>query len=406
VILKAPLILPVDGPPIKDGAVVVEEETIAAVGPFRKIREDSPEKFTSAVELSDTVLLPGFVNAHSHLELTALRGFPYPGGFSQWIRKIVAAKPGVSTNDTARAIEEGIHWMLQTGTTTVGDHVSVGTDFWTILKSPLRGRLFIEILGVRREVAEDLLSIARDLERIFEKNSGRFHVNASPHSAHAVHPKVLPSIFESHRPLFSIHLAESDDEQALFEKNAGPLFDLIGERGTPLRFNQPSPLAYLEALNLLSDRVTAVHGNYFKESDAELLLKHRMSVVHCPTSHAYFSHPRFPLPELKRKGINVALGTDSLASGHSLSMLDQLQTAAKSYPEILPEEWIRMATINGAKALKMENEIGTLTPGKKADLIGIKVPEGALKNVLLATQAVLSAEKVEFSIISGQGPFY
>src|SRR5262249_51441924 len=221
----AHLILPVDGAPIQNGAVAVAGDTIAAIGPSQKIKEAFPEEFASALELPKTILMPGFVNAHSHLELTALKGLPYPGDFTQWVKKIVKEKPSLSPTVTAQGIEEGVTLMLESGITTVGDHVSFNTDLTTLLKSPLRGMLFIEVLGVNREVAEEVLAIAQDMEKIFEHSSSRFRVTVSPHSVHALHGRILLRLLDSNRSLFSIHLGESEDEDCLFHKNEGPLFD-------------------------------------------------------------------------------------------------------------------------------------------------------------------------------------
>jgi cytosine/adenosine deaminase-related metal-dependent hydrolase len=401
VILRAPFILPIDSPPLKNGAVLVQNDTIVAVGPADEIKKQAQEDSYS-IDLPTSILLPGFVNAHCHLELTSLKDLSYSGNFSNWIRKLVSLKPQVSENDYQRGLLQGIHWMLQSGITCVGDHVSFNTDLETIVKSPLRGVLFVEVLGVVKEVAKDLFEAAQNLEKIFGNSTSLFRITASPHSVHAIHPDILPKLFTETRPLLSIHLAESEDEKKLFYDKSGPLKDLIAEKNSeairewPL---QSSSIKHLHHLGLLSKQVMAVHCNYLDPEDINLLSHAQISVVHCPSSHAYFSHQSFPLEELKRKKINIALGTDSLASGTSLSMLDQLKLAEKNYPKTSSEEWIRMATLNGAKALKMDSLIGSITPGKKADLIAVKIESEKMNNPF---DEILRATKTHFVMIDGK----
>ncbi len=404
-IIRAPIVIPVDTPPLKNGAVAVEEDRIVAVGSAEEMGK-IPLKDSTSLYLPGSALLPGFVNAHSHLELTSLQDLPYPGNFSEWIGKVVERKPQISEEDYQKGILQGVEQMLRTGTTTVGDHVSFNTDLETILNSPLRGVLFVEVLGVVKEVAEDLLKSAEGFEKIYGDHP-RFRVVASPHSAHAVNPEILPRLFSKDRPVFSIHLGESEDEDLYFRKQSGPLYDFIRKRigdRSPLTAKDPnalSSLKMLHRLNLLSSKVMAVHCNYLDETDFDLIAQNQISVVHCPSSHAYFGHRPFPLNAFRQRGVNIALGTDSLASGHTLSMLDELRLARRNYPEITAEEWVRMATLGGAKALKMEGEIGSLTPGKKADLIAFSLPGGKDQPVDVYGE-VLKAERVHFTMIDGK----
>jgi len=402
VILRAPLIYPVDSPPIQDGAVLVRDERIVAVGPAPDIEKQAPAGLPQ-LDLPNSILLPGFVNAHSHLELTSLEGLAYPGEFTDWIRKVVEAKPKIAQEDYEKGIDEGVRRMIASGITTVGDHVSFNTDLEHILKSPLRGILFVEVLGVVREVAEDILGAAEEFERLYG-DSPRFRVIASPHSVHAVHRDILPKLFQSPRPVLSIHLAESEDEDRYFREKKGPLFDLIAQRNageireSPL---QSSAIRQLENLGLLSSQIMLVHGNYLDESDVDLVARHNISVVHCPSSRAYFFHRQFPLTRLREGKVNIALGTDSLGSGDSLSMLDQIRIARAHHPEVSAEDWIHFATLGGATALKMEKEIGSITPGKKADLIAFQM-KGKGQDPSEIVEQALQATRAHFVMIDGK----
>ncbi len=411
-ILSAPWILPIDQPLIQNGSIVIEKNRILDLGSSETIQKKYSSQDFIRIDLPGTVLTPGFVNAHSHLELTSLKKLEYPGNFTNWIRKVIELKPQTSDQDYQNGIQQGIDLMLQSGITTVGDHVSFNTDLELILKSPLRGILFIEILGVVKEVAETVLKNAEKLEQRFQNDSSLFQIYASPHSVHAVHPEILPKLFSKERKVLSIHLSESEEENEYFKDQSGPLYNFIANRRgeafslstDPSCSNEgkcfaPTAIQLLESQHLLSNQIMAVHCNYLDEKDFDLLEKYQISIVHCPSSHDYFSHQKFNLEECRKRNINIALGTDSLASGESLSILDQIRLAKKNYPDISSEEWIKMATLNGAKALKMENEIGSITKNKKGDIVGFKIKKGNSREMI---EELIESKKASFRMLNGK----
>ncbi|MBF0491387.1 MAG: amidohydrolase family protein [Deltaproteobacteria bacterium] len=388
-LIRVPYLLPISADPIQEAALLIEDDILVSIGRFEEVWKHPQSKTAIQIELPDTVLLPGFVNAHCHLELTALQGLQYPGSFSAWITKLIRAKSDLSVEQIQMGFQRGLAWLLQTGTTTVADHVSVGTDWSLLKKSPLRYQIFLESLGVNPELAEQIYELGEKSEVP--------HIHLSPHSVHALHPPLLEKLLKSSRPLFSIHLAESKEEEEYFKRGSGKLFEFIREKNPKSWFENltMSSIQYLNKKKLLSDKILAIHCNYVDDEDIQLLQKHKMSVVHCPSSHAYFGHQRFELEKLRQAGLNIALGTDSLSSGDSLSMLDQVRLARKNYPEIPASEWLRMLTLNGARALKMEREIGSLELGKKADIIGFKFSNfsGILEDL---AENVLEKKQVDF----------
>ncbi len=413
-LLRASYLLPISSPLIRDAAVLIDEEKdlILAVGSFEKIKQDPRTQNASLLSLEKTVLLPGFVNAHCHLELTALEGFSFEGTFTDWIRALVEKKSSLNEEDFNKSFEEGLQRLIQSGTTTVADHVSIGMDFSPLLQSKIRSQIILESLGVNPEVAQKLyeLGIEAEVENVF----------LSPHSAHSLSFPILEKLLRSERKFFSIHLAESAEEDEFFKKGSGKLFEFIQSRTNVCHSSEgwnpedinwipafagmtqaTSSLQYLEKHKLLSDRILAVHCNYVDDEDIALLQKNKMSVVHCPSSHKYFEHQPFPLEKLKAARINIALGTDSLSSGVSLSLLDQVRIAQKNYPDISSQDWLRTLTINGARALKMENEIGTIEEGKKADIIGFKMTNFSGPEEDLA-KLILKKEKVDFMMCRGE----
>jgi cytosine/adenosine deaminase-related metal-dependent hydrolase len=292
-------------------------------------------------------------------------------------------------------MHEGILALLRGGATALGDHFSVGANPEPLLRSPLRGKAFIEVLGVVPEVAADLARAAELLREQWASVPSRFDLIPSPHSVHALAPDVLSNLLADPSVPHSIHLAESDAEHRYFADQSGPLLDFIAERGSAFRRYAKSSFHALKRLGLLDSRVLAVHGNYLEAEELSLLGERGISLVHCPPSHAYFAHRPFPLEGARRAGVNIALGTDSLASGSTLSMLEVLRAVERSFPELRREEIFSMATEGGAVALRMQDQIGNLEAGKKADVIAVPWKGEA-------SQSLFSAHKVCFAMIDGE----
>lgn len=380
---------------LADAAVWVQGDKVRFAGPRAKLPEDArsdPEKIT----LPKLALMPGFVNAHAHLELSAFKDLPYPGSFTAWVRALLAAK-NLRRDPNESGFEEGIHQSLESGVTTVADHVSVTENLEPLLNSPLRGFAFVEVLGVVPEIAQDIYQAARLLRESCAEGNFRIRVVPSPHSVHALHPEILETLLHDSADLVSVHLGESEDEHRYFRDKSGPMHELIAERGSALKREAASSFRELDRLGLLTDRILAVHGNYLDPEEIQILRERKLSIVHCPLSHRYFSHRPFPLEDIRRAGINVALGTDSLASAASLSMFDVIRTFETRHRGVKRAEIFRMATENGAKALRMDGEIGSIAAGKKADIVGVPLPRGTDP-----LDAIFQAEKVSLSIIDGE----
>lgn len=405
ILLESPLLIPMDSAPIQQGGILIEANQIHDVGFARDLEKLYAKKIKQITCLNDTVLMPGFVNAHSHLELGSLKDFKYPGTFTAWIEKLVEAKNKMPAADYEKGILSGIDEMLKSGITCIGDHVSFNTDLVTLLNSPFRGYLFVEVLGVVKAMAEETFGFAKEFQKMFKKHKTLLKVIPTAHSVHALHPEIFKEVMDEDLPLYSIHLAESAEEDKYFKQQRGPLYDFIKDKGEipdqeiTLR---NSSIHYLEEKGFLSERVLAVHANYVDEEDLRRLGEKKASVVHCPSSHAYFHHRKFDFDGFRAQKINIALGTDSLASGESLSMLDQMRIGKKECPAIPARKWLRMATLHGAHALKMEEEIGSLTPGKKADVIGFEIPSDALQDAEKAMEEILKAKQVDFMMIDGK----
>ncbi len=354
----------------------------------------TPTSHARLTQLDDTVLLPGFINAHCHLELTALGSLPYPGSFVRWVEKLVTLKQTQLTPEVMKeGIQRGAKQLMESGVTTLGDHISWNTEWKTIIETPLRGILFGEALGLIPEVAQSLYSALKTIQQ--EAQNNRWMMTTSPHSVYALNPDILAEVMKKEAAPLSCHISESQEEDDYFANNSGELVQFIQSKGLEKIHTTPTPLNFLQQHGL--EKLLIIHANYISDADIALIKQHHLSIVHCPGSHAYFGHKAFPLKKYLDQGINIALGTDSITSNTTLDFLEELRVLKKNHPAISHEAILEMATMNGAKALRMDNEVGTLEVGKKADIIGFKIPSDSSP-----PEAIFNAKHADFMIIDGK----
>jgi cytosine/adenosine deaminase-related metal-dependent hydrolase len=377
-LLRARILLPISSPPIEDGAVLISGNRIAAFGRWSDLsRQSGP----SVTDLGEAILMPGLVNAHCHLDYTDMAGQPAPKQFPDWIKGLLARKAAASYADYAQGWLRGASMLLRNGCTTVADIEAVPEllpDVWS--STPLRIMSFLEITGVisKRPPAEIVRDAAAKIESL---HPSRGHAGLSPHALYSTTPELLRTAAETasrHRWQVTMHVAESVEEFDMFAYGCGPLFDWLKNQRDMSDCNRATPVEQVHQCGLLNERFLAVHANYLRTSDVELLARTKSSVVHCPRSHAYFGHKRFPYKELAAAGVNVCLGTDSLASVASsrqraleLNMFTEMQTFAEAHPGVPTREILRMATVHAARAIGLGGQIGEIAPNAFADLIAI-----------------------------------
>ena len=379
-LLRARIVVPVVGPPLENGAVRVLASRLTFVGPWR---DASPEGGEPQADLGEVILLPGLVNAHCHLDYTRMAGrLPPQRRFTDWIKLITAEKGGLSYADFAAAWLEGARQLLESGTTTVADIEAVPEllpEVWSA--SPLRVFSFLEMTGVksRRNPAAILAEVEA---RILSLSPTRVGLGPSPHAPYSTTPRLLDLVAaasQRHRWLVCSHVAESAEEFEMFTSGRGMMFDWLARNE---RDNSDcglgTPVQHLARHGLINRRFLAVHANYLLPADIEILASAGVSVVHCPRSHAYFQHAAFPLEALVAAGVNVCLGTDSLATtllerGKTprLDMFAEMRQFSRAYPGIPADTILRLATVQGAKALHLAGQVGELSPGALADLVAI-----------------------------------
>lgn len=379
-ILRARAVLPITAPPVADGAVFIVGRKIRAVMPWKELR---PHLREQALDLGDVVLLPGWVNAHCHLDYTDFAGqLAPPKTFTDWIGAITAFRTAWGYSDYARSWLRGAHQLLKSGVTTVGDIESMPDllpEVWDA--TPLRVFSFLEMTGIKsRRAPKDILREA--VEKIAALPHARNRAWLSPHAPYSTLPELLQRtavLARKRHWRVSVHVAESQQEYDMFQDARGTMHDWLQRNDREVSdCGLGSPVAHLARQKLLGENVLAIHVNCLGRGDATLLAKNQTSVVHCPRSHDYFRHPPFERARLANAGVNLCLATDSLATVRKtgkpkpeLDMFAEMRALADADKTISPAEILLMATVNGARALGLAGKIGELSPNACADLIAI-----------------------------------
>jgi cytosine/adenosine deaminase-related metal-dependent hydrolase len=397
-VLSADWVVPVDGPPIRDGAVGIEDGLITAVGPSAEVGEG--ERF------EDAVILPGFVNAHSHLEYAMYAGFGDGLSFGPWILIHIERKARIGLAEMESIARIGAAECLRSGITTVGDCSFKGAAVTACAELGLRAIVYLEVFGSDTTQLEGRFIEHR--ERVEEHLSDRVRLGVSPHAPYSCSPELYAACLELGLPL-ATHLNESADELAWLSSGTGPWEALAVELPPPLG---ESGIRGLARRGLLSQRMVAAHCVKVDAEEISLLAENDVAVVHCPRSNAVLGCGIAPLAELRAAGLRVGLGTDSPASAPSFDMFDEMRTAlyaARARDErpdaLSAADTLELATLGSARALGLNGEIGSISPGKQADLTVLSLAESPfLPWEDPVTAAVLggSPERVVATLVSGE----
>jgi aminodeoxyfutalosine deaminase len=395
--LRARFVFPVDRPPIENGVVTFDGEKITGVA--------TATDASHITDLGNVALMPGLVNAHTHLEFSYLREpLGHPGiGIVEWIRLIIAER---ARGDKSRLenLAAGWHESVSSGVAEIGD-ISTGPEL-----VPAGVTQFHEVIGFSRARAESSL-IA--LVKKIDDAAGRTNANnanlergvsnscgISPHAPYTVSPILLRALVTAaHRrnlPM-AMHIAESREELQLLRDGTGPFHELLDERSMWDPEAIPHGSTAFDFLTMLANapRALIIHGNYLDDDELEFLATHRdrMSLVYCPRTHAYFRHSPYPLAKALATGVRVALGTDSRASNPDLSLLSEMRYITQVHPAIDTEDVLRMGTLNGAEALGRDAEVGSITPGKVANLVAVPLPDDINGNAQDALTSILASNE-------------
>jgi cytosine/adenosine deaminase-related metal-dependent hydrolase len=408
-------IVPVSAPPIAHGTLVERAGRIVWVG----TRDDAPalEPRDADVDLGDAVLLPGLVNAHCHLELTTMRGFLDGLGFREWVLRLTSARRAVLDEaallDSARlGVEEGV----RAGITTFADTGDSGTGFDAMLERGVRGICYREVFGpdpaqCQRAVAE----LREKVERMRARETTLVRAGLSPHAPYTVSDPLYVATAALARELaapVAVHIAESAIESELVTAGAGAFADGLRQRGISVSPRARSPIALLDALGVLDVDPLLIHCVRVDEDDIRAIADHRCAVAHCPASNARLAHGIAPLAELLAVGLDVGLGSDSVASNDRMDLLDEARqallfaTARSREPNTLSAaQALELATLGGARALRLDGEIGSLEAGKAADLTAFQLNargRGPTHDPVAAAVLALAGSPASFVAVAGR----
>lgn len=389
-VIRADWVAPMDGPLIRDGAVAFRGGTILGVGAASDLllRFSNAETFHRPGNL----LLPGLVNAHTHLELSEFSSGKPPADFVDWVVRLVPRGPlnlRAIHESVARSVPLGVRQCLRFGVTCVGDisrHCTITRPLLT--NGPLRVVSYGEIqaMAQRRGLLEERLSIATDAAYA----SSHLRIGLSPHAPYSVeapgYERCLRIAGRAALPL-ATHLAETAGEAPFLADHTGrfrELWDGLGAWDDDVPTYPGGPIRFAESLGLLHYRRTLLaHVNYCDDAELDLLARGTASVAYCPRTHAYFGHPPHRWREMLARGINVAVGTDSCASSPDLNLVEELRLLRKIAPAFPAEELWKLATTRAARALDEHGSRGSLRAGAAADFV-VFPAEGndPLQNVL------------------------
>ncbi|HEY6205564.1 MAG TPA: amidohydrolase family protein [Chthoniobacterales bacterium] len=402
-ILRARVVVTMDGPPIADGAVAISGDRVVDIGRFGKIKVQHSGEI---VDLGERALLPGLINSHCHLDYSCLRGkILRPKSFSEWIRAINAERAELSEADYLESIQAGFTEAKKFGTTTIANLTGV-PQLISQLEPPIRAWWFAELIDVRQPGrANQIVDLAVESLGRAQPLGAPLQWGLAPHALYTASADLFRRCEEIARRdevLLTTHLAESREEMEMFRDASGALYEFLKEIGrsmsdcggrTPIEVflgrggspNRSEPDWHLRAIGV-NRSYLLVHANELETGDFDLLNESasNISIVHCPRSHAYFGHARFQFERLRDVGCNICLGTDSLASNSDLSLFAEMRQFRNMFPSVSREEILRMVTVNAARALRQESHLGKICARAQADFVAVPIGHGDLFEEIIA----------------------
>lgn len=382
-VFHADHVLPGDARPIADGAVVVAPHgEVLDVGPAAEILpRHAASTSVVVVERIRGVVLPGLVNAHIHVELSAMRGRVGGGrGFVDWVDSLIAQRPEVGPDETAEAVDSAVEELARAGTVAVGEVTNSLAAVGPLSRRGIGGCIFHEVFGQdRATVLQRVEGLRAELdERVPSWPSGDLTYAPAPHTLYTTHEDAVRALLESAKrygTLTSLHLAEHAPERRAIEHGDGPVPQWLVARARQSPEWPKIPLFdYAERLGALSPMVLLVHLTEARSEELERVAAKGAPVVLCPRSNLHIEVKLPPLLAVRSAGIEAALGTDSLASNASLDVLAEAKALADRFPSVPAWELVKMATWNGARALG-RTDLGRFAKGARPGVLAI---EGAV----------------------------
>jgi cytosine/adenosine deaminase-related metal-dependent hydrolase len=420
-IYRADWVIPVDAPVLPDGGVAVRGDRIVAVGPAPRLLADHPG--ADFVDTGRSILMPGFVNCHSHIEYTTFRGILDDAEFGDWIISLVDIKASLTPDEYLASARLGAMEAVASGITTIADTSYGAVTIEAAGAMGLRGRVYLEVFGVDdAHFDETMADVERRLSEAQATTPPLFEVGLAPHAPYTVSSRLYQAVSALARERgikVMSHVAESREELTYIRSGSGKFaHDYREKMGWERMLVQPygvTPIKYLQQWDVFDRDFLAVHCVNLTKDDIRILRSKHVAVAHCPKSNAKLGCGVAPLAGLLHEGVRVGLGTDSPASSNIMDMFDEMRTmlflhrAVERDVSVLDaRKCVRIATLGGAEALGLETEVGSLEPGKCADLIAVDVSRSHFAPIADPYSALVygaNQDDITLTVIGGR-PLY
>ncbi len=375
--LAARWLIPIEGEPIERGAILIGSDgRLQAVGSDAVVPHP-PQ--VPAADLEDAAILPGFINTHTHLELTGFEDRIQEPDFAAWIRQLRQLKTTRTPSEYVEAARQGLAECYATGVTTVADTGDSGAVFAVLAEAEGSGVAYQEVFGPHPDQAEESLAGLRArVSQLRPLATGRVRIGASPHSPYTVSGRLFRLVAawaKAERLPLAVHVAESSAETQLLLAGKGPFADAWRARGIPLPESLgQTPIEWLSSQGVLSDQCLCIHAVQVCTADIQRLVEANAAVAHCPLSNRAHGHGAAPLAAFVNAGVRIGLGTDSVVSVGRLDLLAEARAAA-GLATLDAEDLLELCTLGGARTLGIDGETGSLVPGKWGDCTVVRLHE-------------------------------
>lgn len=418
-ILSAKWVLPIAQPPIEDGALLIKADKIKQVGLKSELVQANPKE--EMIDFGLAVLLPGFVDLHTHLEYSAFRGACDDVSFSNWKIQLSQKSKKLGRADWDTSAELGALEAIQSGITCVADITSTGASLRAAKKAGLRGTIFYEVSGMDDNRTSEIMAEAGEEIPAWQEEvlGTNLKIGLSPYSVYTVSPQLFQVSCEYARKndlLVCLHLAGSKDEYLFVKYGSGPLANeyrqLMGWDDLLWQPMGVSPVKYLEQWDVFEGDVIAVHCIQVDDKDIDILRKYQVAVAHCPKCSAKLGMGIAPLSKLLKAGLKVGIGTDSPASNYTMDLFDEMRVGlllqrglSASSDEPSARQFVEMATLGGCQALRIDQTTGSLEQGKQADIIAVDLSHShqiPARDPYSALVYTANQENVLFTMVNGR----
>lgn len=387
------------GAKFSDGKLVIEGNSIISMGP------DTSDSFEGdVIDLTDCFVMPGFVNAHCHLSLSALQNKVLKTEkFSDWVLSLIEQDNTLEEDERMKGIKQGVDTLIASGVTTLADYLGRPKLLDEYAKLPFRQIVFLEAIGFKESKADEIVEKLRSILESNRVGSPLLKLGIAPHAPYSVSPilyQELRDLADDMDCPISSHIAELAEEDLFLQDGSGSLRELL-EKCDAFDEGWSPPgkpvLQYLEDLDAL-DSMIGVHLNHIGK-DKSILVGNFMTAVFCPGSTKWFGRSNyFDAKSFLNGSIAVGLGTDSLASNDSLNFFRELKITEELQPNLSRQEILEISTRRGAEALGLKT--GVLAKGMPADIIAMKIQSKF--DSVYDIPFEQNRDKVDFSMIDGK----